>query len=98
MLSFQDFAGQIRLGYPSLVVPKKVPPAYFGKVVKLLKEAGITVEDAYIIGQWLGRQSWISSPLTVMVVAQKAGEWLAKATAEKPKTGPPTKKIKFVEE
>lgn len=78
-LSVSDFSAQIKLGYPSLVVPKKVPGSYFGRVAKLLKETGITVEDAYIIGQWLGKQTWITAPLSIMVVAQKAGEWLAKA-------------------
>lgn len=89
----QEFVTAIRTHYPKLIVPAKAPRSYFNKAYKLLKACNITIEDANTIGRWLSKQTWIKSPITLIAVANKAGEWLAKAQAEStPKVAPRTRK------
>lgn len=82
-MSIKTFIEQVQLNYKGLIVPTKVPGSYWGRATKILKECGITKDDALLLGKWLSRQAWLSNGITVIVAAQKAGEWLAKAQAEK---------------
>lgn len=82
-LSASAFATAIRKHYPALVVPTKVPKSFYIRVGKAIKESGFTVEDAEKIGAWLSKQRWITQPMTLLTVALKGGEWLAKAQAIK---------------
>lgn len=82
-LSSQAFASAIRKHYPSLVVPTKVPKAFWGRLGKTIKEAGYTVEDAEKLGFWLSNQKWITEPMSILTVALKGGEWLAKIDAKR---------------
>lgn len=89
----QQFVTAIRKAYPKLIVPAKAPRSYFNKAYKLINSSNITVEDAELIGRWLAKQGWLKSPTTLIVVASKAGEWLAKAQAEQNKpVAPRTRK------
>lgn len=91
------FIEEIRKSYTALIVPKKVPPSYWGRVTKVLKDSGITRDDAFVLGQWLSRQAWLTDGITVMVAAQKAGEWLARAQAEKSKSSKKQTRIEWVD-
>lgn len=86
-LAVSAFAGEIRKSYPQLIVPKKSPKVYWIKIAKMLESASITKEDAFKVGAWLSRQKWLREPVTVMTAAMKAGEWLAKATAQDSRPG-----------
>lgn len=83
-LSASAFATAIRKHYPALVVPSKVPKSFYIRVGKAIKECGYSQEDGEAIGLWLSRQKWITQPMSLLTVALKGGEWLAKAKAEKP--------------
>lgn len=79
------FTNAIRVNYPDLVVPTKVPASYHARVGKALKESKFTLEEATLLGQWLRAQKWLTEPTTLLTVATKGGEWLAKAQASKAK-------------
>ena len=82
-LSSQKFADAIRKHYPALVVPTKVPKSFWARLGKAIKDAGYTAEDAERLGFWLSNQKWIKEPMSVLTVANKGGEWLAKISASK---------------
>lgn len=92
-MTVNEFVKAIRVGYPKLIVPAKAPRSYFNKAYKLIKDCGITEADAELIGKWLSKQGWLKQATTLIVAAQKAGEWLAKAQAETEiKVAPRTRK------
>lgn len=71
--------------------------ASLGKVVPLeggyarasrqAKAVGVTPELAELVGKWIARQHWLSSPLTLIDVLNKWHQWLPKARATEPPPG-----------
>lgn len=69
-------------------------PAARGKVVPLeggwpmaagmAKNAKATAADAQLIGEWMGRQGWLTTPMTLLDVLKKWHMWLPKARATQP--------------
>lgn len=49
-----------------------------------------TVEDAILVGDWLGRQTWLRQTYTIQSLAWKWPDYLAKAKAEANKTEEPS--------
>ncbi len=65
------------------VAPTKgAPPSFWIIVGRTLTEAGATPEDATILGTWLSKQAWLTGALTIMSVARKWPDWMARARAE----------------
>lgn len=61
-----------------------------GRASRMLTAVKATVEDAVLIGAYMARSTWLTSPMTVLDVANKWNSWLpkARATAPPPSLGP----------
>jgi hypothetical protein len=44
----------------------------------------VTVEEAELVGEWMSRQGWLSSAMTLLDVLNKWYQWLPKARATQP--------------
>lgn len=51
---------------------------------RVLTALGATVEQAELIGAYMARSTWLTSPMTVFDVAAKWNSWLPKARATQP--------------
>lgn len=44
----------------------------------------VTVEQAELVGGWMSRQTWLTTPMTILDVFNKWYQWLPKARATEP--------------
>jgi len=49
--------------------------------------AGVTPEQAQMVGEWMARQGWLVGPQTLLDVLNKWPSWLSKAAATEPPPG-----------
>jgi hypothetical protein len=64
------------------VVSAKGGPGYWAQQSKRYAAMGATVEDAQIVGDWLGKQAWLMTVYTIDSLAWKWPNYLARAKAE----------------
>lgn len=56
----------------------------YARASKMATAASVTVEEAELVGTWLGKAGWFAGPTTIMTVLNKWGEWLPRAQASAP--------------
>lgn len=45
---------------------------------------GVTPETAELVGSWMGRQGWLTGPMTILDIFNKWHQWLPRARATEP--------------
>lgn len=58
----------------------------YSRAAATARNVHATVEDARVVGAWLGRQGWMRGTMTVLGVLNKWDDWLGRARAEAPPT------------
>ena len=75
----QRFLLALRVGTQKVPEETGQPSSYYATVAKLVAQAGVTEEQATLVGRWIEEQHWLKGPVPLKQVAFKWPEWRTRA-------------------